>query len=69
MARDHMGQRVYGSKAAWKRALVRDWGDRVVFTTHEGTADAWLDRVGHLQLGDWDDTVGTVYETRKPNGA
>jgi hypothetical protein len=57
-AKNHLDENTYQSVASWKRALKAKYGDKVKYFAHEGTIDAFI---GSKQVGDWDDTTGTVY--------
>lgn len=65
-AKNHMEENTYQSVASWKRALKAKHGDKVWYQPHEGTNDAFIGpkpfKKGETkQVGDWDDTTGTVY--------
>lgn len=65
-AKNHMDESTYQSVASWKRALKAKHGDKVWYDAHEGTIDAFTGtkpfKKGETQqVGDWDDTTGTVY--------
>jgi hypothetical protein len=64
-AKNHMDEHTYQSVASWKRALKAKYGEGIRYVAHEGTIDAFAaekdDRSKERQVGDWDDTTGTVY--------
>lgn len=64
--KNHMDENTYQSVAAWKRALKKKHGDAVWYQKDEDTIDAFTGtkpfKKGETkQVGDWDDTTGTVY--------
>jgi hypothetical protein len=64
-AKNHMDENTYQSVASWKRALKAKYGMGVRYVAHEGTIDAFAGEKDDIkkerQVGDWDDTTGTVY--------